>query len=428
MTDETAEGLLPDSDLLRDLTPQVVAIVTRRCGDFYDAEDAVQEALVEAVRTWPERGIPENPRGWLVTTAMHRLVDAKRSESRRRDRERTDHLAEPERQETYADTFASGSASAADDSLDVLLLCCHPSLTPASAVALTLRAVGGLTTREIANAYLVPEKTMAQRISRAKATIKGRSLGIDGSADLAARIPAMLKVLYLLFNEGYVATEGDHLQRVDLCAEAIRLARLARGALARMTGSGHGELGGLLALMLLLDARRPARVDAHGAVVPLADQDRSLWRPESTREGVTLVETVIGTGRPGTYQIQAAIAALHNRAASAEETDWLQITALYGLLEKVAPGPIVTLNKAVAVGYADGPGPALALVDGLLRDSDDSFADHARVPAVRAHLLELAGDLDGAAAAYDLAAARATNLAERRFLTSKAAALRDARW
>ncbi|MGY0385968.1 RNA polymerase sigma factor [Nocardioides sp. WG-D5] len=409
-------------DLLRDLTPQVVAIVTRRSGDFDAAEDAVQEALIEAVRTWPERGVPEQPRGWLVTTAMRRLVDAKRSESRRRDREHADHLAEPEWQET---------SSAVDDSLDVLLLCCHPSLTPASAVALTLRAVGGLTTREIAHAYLVPEKTMAQRISRAKATIKGRSLGIDGTADLAARIPAMLKVLYLLFNEGYVATEGDRLQRVDLCAEAIRLTRLARTALTRMTGTGHGELGGLLALMLLLDARRPARVDAHGAVVPLADQDRSRWRPEATREGVALVDAVIGTGRPGTYQIQAAIAALHNRAASAEETDWLQISALYGLLEKVAPGPIVTLNKAVAVGYADGPGPALALLDDLLRscaeNGDAGFADHPRVPAVRAHLLELAGDLDGAAAAYELASVRATNLAERRFLTSKAAALRDAR-
>ncbi|MER6971289.1 sigma-70 family RNA polymerase sigma factor [Nocardioides sp. NPDC000445] len=408
-------------DLLRDLTPQVVAVVTRRCGDFDTAEDAVQEALVEAVRTWPGRGVPENARGWLIATAMHRLIDAKRSESRRRDREHADHLSEPEGQ----------SASGIDDSLDVLLLCCHPSLTPASAVALTLRAVGGLTTREIANAYLVPEKTMAQRISRAKATIKGRSLGIDGSADLAARIPAMMKVLYLLFNEGYVATEGDHLQRVDLCAEAIRLTRLARAALARMTGSAHGELGGLLALMLLLDARRPARIDAHGAVVPLADQDRSLWRDEATREGVALVDSVIGTGRPGTYQIQAAIAALHNRAPTAEATDWLQITALYGLLEKVAPGPIVTLNKAVAVGYADGSGPALALLDELLRDCAQNgaggFADHPRVPAVRAHLLELAGDLDGAAAAYDLASVRATNLAERRFLTSKAAALRDAR-
>lgn len=408
-------------DLLRDLTPQVVAVVTRRCGDFDAAEDAVQEALVEAVRTWPERGVPENARGWLIATAMHRLIDAKRSESRRRDREHADHLAEPEGQ----------SASGIDDSLDVLLLCCHPSLTPASAVALTLRAVGGLTTREIANAYLVPEKTMAQRISRAKATIKGRSLGIDGSADLAARIPAMMKVLYLLFNEGYVATEGDHLQRVDLCAEAIRLTRLARTALDRMTGSAHGELGGLLALMLLLDARRPARIDAHGAVVPLSDQDRSLWRHEATREGIALVDSVIGTGRPGTYQIQAAIAALHNRAPTAEATDWLQITALYGLLEKVAPGPIVTLNKAVAVGYADGPGPALALLDELLRDCAQNgaggFADHPRVPAVRAHLLELAGDLDGAAAAYDLASVRATNLAERRFLTSKAAALRDAR-
>ncbi|MEU6134199.1 sigma-70 family RNA polymerase sigma factor [Nocardioides sp. NPDC047086] len=417
---------MPD-DLLRDLTPQVVAVVTRRSGDFDTAEDAVQEALVEAARTWPERGVPENPRGWLIATAMHRLVDAKRSESRRRDRERADHLAEPEGQEAYAaDPTASGSAST-DDSLDVLLLCCHPSLTPASAVALTLRAVGGLTTREIAHAYLVPEKTMAQRISRAKATIKGRSLGIDGAADLAARIPAMMKVFYLLFNEGYVATEGDHLQRVDLCAEAIRLTRLARTALARMTGSAHGELGGLLALMLLLDARRPARVDAHGAVVPLADQDRSRWRREATREGVALVDTVIGTGRPGPYQIQAAIAALHNRAASAEETDWLQITALYGLLEKVAPGPIVTLNKAVAVGYADGPGPALALLDQLVRETGDGFGDHPRVPAVRAHLHELAGDLEGAAAAYDLASARATNLAERRFLTSKAAALRDAR-
>ncbi|MFD4327499.1 RNA polymerase sigma factor [Nocardioides sp. NPDC058538] len=418
-------------DLLRDLTPQVVAVVTRRCGDFDAAEDAVQEALVEAVRTWPERGVPQNARGWLIATAMHRLIDAKRSESRRRDREQADHIAEPEGQDASgADPTASGSASA-DDSLDVLLLCCHPSLTPASAVALTLRAVGGLSTREIASAYLVPEKTMAQRISRAKATIKGRSLGIDGAADLAARIPAMMKVLYLLFNEGYVATEGDQLQRVDLCAEAIRLTRLARSALARMTGSAHGELGGLLALMLLLDARRPARIDAHGAVVPLADQDRSLWRHEATREGVALVDAVIGTGRPGTYQIQAAIAALHNRAPTAEATDWLQITALYGLLEKVAPGPIVTLNKAVAVGYADGPGPALALLDELLRDCAQNgaggFADHPRVPAVRAHLLELAGDLDGAAAAYDLASVRATNLAERRFLTSKAAALRDAR-
>lgn len=392
-------------DDLRHLVPQVVAVVTRRCGDFDAAEDAVQEALVEAVRTWPERGVPEAPRGWLVSTAMRRLIDARRSEAARARRERADLLREP----------PDPQPTAVDDSLEVLLLCCHPKLTPTSAVALTLRAVGGLTTAEIARAYLVPERTMAQRISRAKATIRGEPLALDGSLD--GRVGPALTVLYLLFNEGYVASAGDRLQRVDLCLEAIRLARRAHAALPR-----HAELTGLLALMLLLDARRPARVDGRGALVPLDEQDRSLWDPDRILEGTRLLDAAIGSGSVGPYQLQAAIAALHDRAASAADTDWAQIAALYGLLEQVTGSPVVTLNRAVAVAYAVGPADAQKVLDGVAGE----LADHPRLPAVQAHLLELSGDATGAAAAYELAAGLAANLAEHRHLAAKAAALRSA--
>lgn len=394
-------------DDLRALVPQVVAVVTRRCGDFDVAEDAVQDALVEAVRTWPSRDVPDHPRGWLVATAMHRLVDARRREAARTARERADHAADP-----------GGVAYPADDSLQVLLLCCHPKLTRTSAVALTLRAVGGLSTKEIASAYLVPERTMAQRISRAKATIRGEPLTLPAAgAETAERLVPVLKVLYLLFNEGYVASSGDQLQRVDLCAEAIRLARLAHAALPH-----QAELSGLLALLLLLDARRPARIDAHGAAVPLADQDRRLWDHDQIAEATALLDHTIGTGPGGPYQLQAAIASVHNHAATAEDTDWLHIAALYGLLEQVTRSPVVTLNRAVAVAYAEGPGAAERLVDTVA----DELADHPRLPAVRALLLELAGDLDGAAEAYARAADRAGTLPERRHLTAKAAALRDA--
>ncbi len=354
--------------------------------------------------------MPEQPRGWLIQTATRRLIDAWRGEKSRRDRESRLAL-----QQSATSTTVPG----ADDSLVVLFLCCHPSLPPASAIALTLRAVGGLTTAEIAHAFLVPETTMAQRISRAKQRIKASDepFRMPTSDEQASRLSSALHVLYLIFNEGYASSGGGELTRTDLSQEAIRLTRMVR-----RTMPTDGEVGGLLALMLLIDARRPARTDAAGRLVLLADQDRTLWDHDLIEEGVTLLNESLAGRAVGEYQLQAAIASVHDRAAHAGDTDWPHILALYGLLEKLTDNPVVTLNKAVAAAMAIGPVAGLK----ILEDVETRLPEHHRVSAVRAHLLDMAGDLESAQAQYREAADRATNLAERHYLTARAAALAGA--
>lgn len=400
--------LPPDvvEDLLRRLAPQVLGVLVRRYGDFDAAEDAVQEALLAAARHWPDDGVPEKPRGWLIQTASRRLLDQVRSEQSRRAREVRAALQEPPAPET----------SDQDDTLTLLFLCCHPALTASSSIALTLRAVGGLTTAETARAFLVPEATMAQRISRAKQRIKasGVPFRLPGSDDWTARLRLVLHVLYLIYNEGYTSSGGEHLQRADLSAEAIRLTRTVHGLLP-----DDGEVAGLLALMLLNDARRPARTDAEGELVPLAGQDRSLWDRALITEGVGLLETAMATGSVGEYQLQAAIAAVHDRAPHAGDTDWPQILALYGLLEQMTGSPVVRLNRAAAAAMAHGPAAGLALLD----EVDERLTGHHRVHAVRAHLLEMAGDTEAAVAHYQEAAARTTSLPERRYLATRAVRL-----
>jgi RNA polymerase sigma factor (sigma-70 family) len=379
-----------NDEILRALVPQVLGVLVRRGNDFASAEDAVQEALVEAYRVWPER-MPDEPKAWLVTVAGRKLVDLHRSEAARRRREEAIAL-EPEQ----------GPTEQADDTLLLMFLCCHPALSPASAVALTLRAVGGLTTREIAEAFLVPEATMAQRISRAKRTVSGEAFAAP--ADIAV----VLRVLYLIFNEGYGG-------RVDLAAEAIRLTRL----LARE--SDEPEVAGLLALMLLHHARRTARADAHGALVPLDEQARSLWRRDEITEGVGILTAALERDRRGEYQIQAAIAALHDDAPSPEETDWPQILSWYDELVALTDNPMARLSRAVAVGEVDGPMVGLRALDGL----DEALGEHHRLDAVRAHLHENAGDLAKAAELYLRASRRATSTRERDHLTLKAARARQ---
>jgi RNA polymerase sigma factor (sigma-70 family) len=394
-------------DLLRELTPQVLGVLARRYGQFDAAEDAVQEALLAASVQWPADGIPDNPRSWLITVAGRRIVDDFRSESARRAREETAAILEP---------AEPAPVAGQDDTLTLLFLCCHPSISPPSQLALTLRAVGGLTTAEIATAFLVPEATMAQRISRAKQKIKSSGLGfaLPPEAERAERLRVIRQVLYLIFNEGYTTSGGPALQRADLTAEAIRLTRMLRG----LTPDDH-ETGGLLALMLLTDARRAARSDAQGALIPLDEQDRSLWNAEQIAEGIALVSATLGRGAIGPYQLQAAIAALHDEAATAAQTDWAQILALYEVLERLSPGPVVTLNKAVAVGMARGPLAGLAVLGAL--DGDERMAGNHRVESVRGHLLERAGDRAGAHAAYLRAAAMTTSVPEQRYLTLRAA-------
>jgi RNA polymerase sigma factor (sigma-70 family) len=388
--------------LLRELAPRVLGTLVRRFGRFEACEDAVQEALLDASVQWPRDGAPANPRGWLVTVASRRMVDELRSEQARRRREET--IAHEPRAPEVADE---------DDTLTLLFMCCHPSLTPASQVALTLRAVGGLTTAEIAAAFLVPEATMAQRISRAKATLRDARFAPPPAADRGERLRAVLHVLYLVFNEGYTATSGPDLLRVELTREAIRLVREVRRLLPE-----DGEVAGLLALMLLTDARRPARVRDDGGVVPLAEQDRSRWDRAAIADGVALVEDALATKPVGPYQLQAAIAAVHAEAPSAEETDWLQVLALYEVLERTAPGPMVTLNRAVAVAMVRGPQAGLDLLDTL-----DELAGHYRLDAVRGHLLEMAGDRAAAREAYERAARGTTSVPERRYLEGRAARL-----
>jgi RNA polymerase sigma factor (sigma-70 family) len=406
-------------DLLRELAPQVLGALVRRYGQFDLCEDAVQEALLAAAVQWPGRGIPEHPRGWLVTVASRRLTDQVRGESARRRREATVAASSPA-DELVAPGPDADLAAASDDTLTLLFLCCHPALSPASQVALTLRAVGGLTTAQVARAFLVPEATMAQRISRAKQTIKaaGARFAPPPAEERADRLRVVLQVLYLVFNEGYAASSGPDLQRADLTGEAIRLARQLRRLLP-----DDGEVAGLLALMLLTDARRPARARADGSLVPLAEQDRSRWDAAAIAEGTALVEATLARAPLGPYQLQAAIAAVHDEAARSEDTDWPQILVLYELLERLAPSPVVTLNHAVALAMVRGPRAGLELLATL--DSDGRLAGHHRLDAVRAHLLELAGDPAAARDAYRAAARRTTSLPEQRYLEGRAARLDD---
>jgi RNA polymerase sigma factor (sigma-70 family) len=403
-------------DLLRELAPQVLGALVRRYGHFDACEDAVQEALLAATVQWPEQGRPANPRGWLVTVASRRMADEVRSDQARRRREEATAARAPADERTASAPDDDDVAADRDDTLTLLFLCCHPALTPPSQVALTLRAVGGLTTAEIARAFLVPEATMAQRISRSKQRIRagGASFELPPVDEQAARLGAVLHVLYLVFNEGYTASAGNDLLRGGLTAEAIRLVRAVRQRLP-----DDGEVAGLLALMLLTDARRPARTGPAGELVPLAEQDRTLWNRRSIAEGVDLVSHALATtSRLGPYQLQAAIAAVHDEAETADDTDWPQIVALYDLLERVAPNPMVTLNRAVAVAMVHGPRAGLDLLVGL--DGDPRLAAHHRLVSVRAHLHEIAGDEEAAVAGYREAARRTTSLPEQRHLEARA--------
>ncbi|MGW1122525.1 RNA polymerase sigma factor [Streptomyces tanashiensis] len=401
-------------DLLRAYAPQVLGALVRRYGDFDLCEDAVQEALIAAAQQWPGQGVPDHARAWLVTVAQRRYVDHVRSEAARRRREDAVALATPD-SELLAHAADDESGTDRDDSLSLLFLCCHPDLSPPSRIALTLRAVGGLTTAQIAAAFLVPEPTMAQRISRAKQVIKagGLSLAQPEGEDRTARLAEVRHVLYLVFNEGYTASAGDALTAPELSTEAIRLARMLHRFVPDDT-----ETAGLLALMLLTDARRPARTGPRGELVPLAEQDRGSWDGGLIAEGVELISRTLPQGRVGPYQIQAAIAAVHDEAGSAEATDWPQILALYELLEHTGPNPMVTLNRAVAVAMVHGPRAGLELLDGLA--ADRLLARNHRLLATRAHLLELLGDGEGAASAYREAARHTTSAPERRHLTERA--------
>ncbi|WP_371484357.1 RNA polymerase sigma factor [Kitasatospora sp. NBC_00315] len=391
-------------DLLRGLTPQVLGTLVRRYARFEGCEDAVQEAVLAATLQWPAEGVPDNPRGWLVTVASRRLIDRMRSDRARRERESL--TAEELVPEGVPDT---------DDTLALLFLCCHPTLTAASQTALTLRAVGGLTTAEIARAFLVPEATMAARISRAKQRIRaaGSSFALPRGAEREERLRVVLHVLYLIFNEGYTASSGGELQRSDLAHEAIRLARTVHTQLPE-----DGEVSGLLALMLLTHARRDARTTAAGDLVPLAEQDRAQWDRGLIAEGTALIRASLAGPELGPYQLQAAIAATHADAATAEQTDWRQVHALYLILERIAPNPMVTLNRAIALAETEGPAAGLALLATL--DGDERLAGHHRLLSVRAHLLEATGDTAGAYEHYRRAAKATASIAERRHLEARA--------
>jgi RNA polymerase sigma factor (sigma-70 family) len=408
--------------LLRDLAPQVLGVVLRRFRDFAASEDAVQEALIAAAAQWPRDGLPDDPRGWLIHVASRRIADHVRSEVARRRREAfVVSLVPPEDQLALAPDDAA-EAEERDDTLALLFMCCHPALSTSSAIALTLRAVGGLTTAEIARAFLVPEATMAQRISRAKQSIKtsGVPFQMPTPEDRDARLGAVLHVLYLIFNEGYTASSGPELHRTDLSSEAIRLTRAVHALLP-----DDGEVTGLLALMILTDARRAARTGPAGELIPLDEQDRNLWDRAAIEEGVALVTAALSRGSIGAYQLQAAIAAVHDEAPRAEDTDWPQILALYGLLGRMSDNPMVALNHAIATAMVHGPEAGLDLLRAL--DADARVADHHRLDAVRAHLLERAGDREAAIACYLRAADRTTSIPERNYLLMRAARVREAR-
>ncbi|MDX3001517.1 sigma factor-like helix-turn-helix DNA-binding protein [Kribbella solani] len=400
--------------LLREQAPQVLSALVRHYGHFDLAEEAVQEALLAAARQWPGEGVPDNPRGWLIRVGSRRLTDLLRSESaRRRREENAAQLAAPEEFVTAGPEI--DDLAGRDDTLTLLFLCCHPALSPASQIALTLRAVGGLTTAQIAAAFLVPEATMAQRISRAKRSIKqaGSTFELPPETERDVRMGAVLHVLYLIFNEGYTASSGTSLHSAELTTEAIRLVRGVRKLLP-----DDGEVAGLLALMLLTDARRPARTGADGALIPLAEQDRSKWDRDAIVEGDALVMDALARTQLGPYQVQAAIAAVHDTAERADDTDWRQIVALYDVLEHLVDNPMVKLNHAVAVAMADGPKEGLAVLEPL--ESDDRLTSNHRLDAVRAHLLEMSGDIAGARESYLLASRRTTSVPERNYLQSKA--------
>jgi len=406
--------------LLRELAPQVLGAVIRRFRDFAASEEAVQEALIAAATQWPRDGVPDDPRAWLTRVAARRLTDHVRSEAARRRREAfVVSLVPPEEQIALAPDDGDGEER--DDTLVLLFMCCHPALSPASAIALTLRAVGGLTTAEIAAAFLVPEATMGQRISRAKQSIKasGVRFQMPTPEERAERLGAVLHVLYLIFNEGYTASSGPELYRSDLSGEAIRLTRAVHALLP-----DDGEVAGLLSLMLLTDARRAARTGPEGELIPLDAQDRSLWDRGAIDEGVALVTAALSRGGAGAYQLQAAIAAVHDEAPRAEDTDWPEILALYELLMAMSDNPMVTLNHAIAVAMVHGPAAGLARLEAL--DADVRLSGHHRLPAVRAHLLERAGQREAAIAHYRTAAERATSTPERTYLLTQAARLGDA--
>lgn len=401
--------------LLRDLAPPVLGTVIRRFHDFAAAEDAVQEALVAAAIEWPREGLPDNPRGWLIQVASRRMIDHLRSEAARRRRETA--AAIPFDQAVPA---AGLGDETQDDTLILLFMCCHPALTPSSAIALTLRAVGGLTTAQIASAFLVPEATMAQRISRAKHSIKmsGVPFCLPTEQERTERLGSVLHVLYLIFNEGYTSSAGPQLQRCELSREAIRLARAVHRLLP-----ADGEVAGLLALMLLTDARRTARTGPDGELVPLTKQDRTLWDREEISEGIALITATLPKGSVGPYQLQAAVAAVHDEAARAEDTDWPQILALYDLLKGMTDNPMVVLNHAVAAAMVHGARAGLELLPAL--DADARLRGHHRLDAVRAHLLEMAGDYAAAIAHYKMAADHTNSLPERNYLITQAARLRE---
>jgi len=394
--------------LLRDLAPQLLGVVIRRYRDFAAAEDAVQEALIAAAVQWPREGLPDHPKAWLIQVASRRMTDHIRRESARRLRESAVAIDLLEHE------------SERDDTLILLFMCCHSALTPSSAIALTLRAVGGLTTAEIASAFLVPEATMAQRISRAKSTIKasGVPFSLPTEQERADRLRAVLHVLYLIFNEGYTSSGGPQLQRCELSTEAIRLTRAVHKLLP-----DDGEVAGLLALMLLTDARRVARTGPRGELIPLTQQDRTLWDQKQIAEGVALLSETLSKGSIGAYQLQAAIAAVHDEAPRAEDTDWPQILALYDLLKRMSDNPMVLLNHAIAVAMVHGPSAGLDLLNTL--DADGRLAGHHRLDAVRAHLLELSGNHQAAIEHYRIAAGLTTNIPERDYLLTQAARLRE---
>jgi RNA polymerase sigma factor (sigma-70 family) len=416
MNGQTPE--VPIEHLLRELAPQVLGVVARRIRDFSSAEDAVQEAMLAAFKQWPQEGTPENPGGWLIRVALRRMTDTVRSEMARRRRETAmtadeEPTIEPAEMETDMDP---------EDTLVLLFMCCHPALSASSAIALTLRAVGGLTTGEIANSFMVPEATMAQRISRAKQSIKTTKVPfrLPTPRERGERLPAVIRVLYLIFSEGYASSIGAHLQRLDLAQEAIRLTRSARNLLP-----DDAEIAGLLALMLLTNARRAARTGPREELIPLDKQDRGLWDRAEIIEGTNLLTQALSKGAVGLYQLQAAIAAVHDEATRPEETDWPQILALYELHQRVAPGPMVTLNHAIAVAMVHGPERGLERLQGL--DSDERLAGHYRLDAVRGHLFEMLGDLDKAIQHYRAAATKTTSLPEHNYLIMQSAHLEEAR-
>jgi RNA polymerase sigma factor (sigma-70 family) len=409
-------------DLLRELAPQVLAVLVRRHGQFDACEDAVQEALLAAARQWPQEGVPDRPRAWLLTVASRALIDAWRADSARRRRETMAALDPAARPAGIPGGDGAGGdlgAAGRDDTLVLLFLCCHPALSPPSQLALTLRAVGGLTTAQIAAAFLVPEATIAKRIARAKQRISdaGARFQLPAGPARGEQLAVVMQVLYLIFNEGYTTSSGPALQRADLTAEAIRLTRLLHRLLP-----GEAEVAGLLALMLLTDARRAARTGPDGRIVPLAEQQRNRWDAAAIAEGQAILTRTLGTGPVGQYQLQAAIAALHDEAPTAEETDWPQILALYDVLATVAAGPVVTLSRAVAVASVYGPTAGLALLGTL--DADQRMAHSHRLEAVRAHLLEQAGDTAAARESYLRAAKMTASLPEQRYLELRAARLR----